>query len=64
MTGYGIWIRVRVERRSARNNHRDSEDTEGSQRLDFIRKTLCATSVSPAPLWLLRRQTPRRYWMG
>ena len=46
MTGYGIWIRVRVERRSARNNHRDSEDTEGSQRLEFINRILCAPLCS------------------
>ena len=33
--------------RSARNNHRDSEDTEGAQRFNLIDETLCAPSVSP-----------------
>ena len=50
--------------RSARNNHRDSEDTEGSQRLGLLHKSLCAPSVFPVPLWLLRRRTPRRFWEG
>ena len=49
----GVWTV-----RSARNNHRDSEDTEGAQRSVFINKTLCVPSVFPVSLWLLRRPNP------
>ena len=46
----GARVKVRCLGRAV--NHRDTEDAEGAQRADFIRRTLCAPSVLSVSLWL------------